>query len=801
MLRPRTELHRRILRRTTAATVALAIVGLLVGILPMPAGVPVADPAPEAAAQGGEISGVDVASWQHPTGQPIDWNAVRNGGHSFAFIKSTEGPSSPGGAHYTNPWFARDWVDAGAAGLYRGAYHFAQPREDVATAVADARHFIDVSGVMNGSADLPPVLDLEVNNGLPPDQVARWAKAWLDEVERLTGRVPIIYTGPFFWRDKVASSAFTRYPLWIASYTSASSPTSGPIPGGWATWTIWQYTSQGTVPGIPGPVDVNRFCCDAGTLAALAAGGPVGRSNPFGSVDFARRVPGSGLEVGGWAIDPDTTAPINVHLYVDGAWGGSHLANVARPDVGRSYPQYGANHGYTVRLDAPAGARRVCGFAINAGLGSTNTPLGCRDVASNPRGTLSSVSAVDRGTIRVEGWTVDADVAESIPVHLYVDGKFVAQTRADQPSSAAQQRFPGIGANHGFAFERSVGPGQRNVCVFAINRGPGTTNPQLGCRDVLVPGVDPVGWVEVARASSARLTVGGWAADVHATSGVAVEVLVDGTLVASTPTDRARRDVAERYPFATTAGFRTEVPMRGSGPRVVCVRARNVGAGVDRTISCRTVTLPATPIGNLESVELDGSRLRARGWALDPDTSDPLDIHLYVDGAWGGSLRADGLRADVVAAYPGFAATRGFDGLLPPVTDGTRQVCAYAINKGAGATNPLIGCQTVEVSTAPVGNAEVIERDTADPTSVRVRGWVLDPIVAAPAGMRVRVNDVVVAVVEASVVRGDVVAAYPDSTGPHGVEVLVPAAPGARVCVDAVDRTVTRTSPLRCVTT
>ena len=41
----------------------------------------------------------------------------------------------------------------------------------------------------------------------------------------LTGRQPVLYTGPYFWRTYVAGdAAFAGFPLWIANYTTKASP-------------------------------------------------------------------------------------------------------------------------------------------------------------------------------------------------------------------------------------------------------------------------------------------------------------------------------------------------------------------------------------------------------------------------------------------------------------------------------------------------------------------------------------------------------------------------------------------------
>ena len=145
------------------------------------------------------LTGVDVASYQHPGGAPIDWQAVRGAGHSFAFIKATEN------TNYTNPYFASDWAAAGNAGLYRGAYHFARPALPLSTAVDQARYFVSRTGSMTGGLDLPGVLDLEATGGLGQSDLAAWTRAWLGEVQRLTGKPPIVYVGYYFWRDNVGN--------------------------------------------------------------------------------------------------------------------------------------------------------------------------------------------------------------------------------------------------------------------------------------------------------------------------------------------------------------------------------------------------------------------------------------------------------------------------------------------------------------------------------------------------------------------------------------------------------------------
>ncbi|HEU5042629.1 MAG TPA: glycoside hydrolase family 25 protein, partial [Nocardioidaceae bacterium] len=206
---------------------------------------------------GADSLGVDVSSWQHT--RTLNWSRVKAHHNSFAFIKATEGTG------YVNPYFTRDWQRTKRVGLFHGAYHFASPHRG--NAKAQARFFVRVAGRMHHHGVLPPVLDLEVTGGLRPKALQRWTRTWLETVHRATGRKPIVYTSPVFWRTALGNTRqFSGYPLWIAHY-GVSRPQ---IPGGWRTWTFWQGRRDGRVPGIGGGVDRNAFNGGYAKLRRLA---------------------------------------------------------------------------------------------------------------------------------------------------------------------------------------------------------------------------------------------------------------------------------------------------------------------------------------------------------------------------------------------------------------------------------------------------------------------------------------------------------------------------------------------------
>ncbi|HEX8187839.1 MAG TPA: GH25 family lysozyme [Pyrinomonadaceae bacterium] len=198
------------------------------------------------------LLGIDVSHFQGH----VDWQAVKAAGCAFAFAKATEGTG------VTDPFFAANWAGMKAAGLLRGAYHFFRAAEPAA---AQAAHFLSTVGFEPG--DLPPVLDIEVNDGVTGGPLVGGVQTWLDAVEPAAGATPVIYTNTPFW-DAHINDQFGSDPLWVAHYTSAPAPS--PLPAGWAVWTFWQYSQSIHVNGVNGAADHDYFNGPLTQLQALA---------------------------------------------------------------------------------------------------------------------------------------------------------------------------------------------------------------------------------------------------------------------------------------------------------------------------------------------------------------------------------------------------------------------------------------------------------------------------------------------------------------------------------------------------
>jgi hypothetical protein len=320
----------------------------------------------------------------------------------------------------------------------------------------------------------------------------------------------------------------------------------------------------------------------AGEVIRLA-GSTVALGAPFGSFDLLARAPG-GVRVAGWLIDPNADEG-SVHIYVDGRLVQFAPANRTRPDVDAIYPGFGSAHGFDAVVPVPEGSHNICLYGYNQFQPSNSQLLACRSivVTGAPIGSLDVMHLVPGGA-RVAGWALDPDTSASVDIHIYVDGALALVTRADDPRSDVNAIYHGYGSAHGFDVTLALGPGRRDICVYAINQGSGS-NILLGC-----------GGVNVA----------------------------------------------------------------------------------------------SVPIGALDVVQRQGSNVRVAGWAIDPDVTRPIDVHVYADGALLTSLLADDPRTDIGAIYPAYGPAHGFDAII--AAPGARSICVYAINVDAG-TNQLLGCR------------------------------------------------------------------------------------------------------------
>lgn len=215
------------------------------------------------------VEGLDVSVYEGV----VDWPTVAASGKGFAIARIGDGLGE-------DSTFDRNYAGIRSVGMIRGSYQFFRAGRDP-NALADIIIRKVPPPLLPG--DLPPVIDVELDDGYSAATIVANIHTLADRIHTAYGRDPIIYTGYYFWRDMVANSAdFASYPLWIAAYPTSCTDTGTYcplIPDAWSNFAMWQYCGDTrTTPGISALADFDVF---QGSMAQLMAmTGPGGTITP-----------------------------------------------------------------------------------------------------------------------------------------------------------------------------------------------------------------------------------------------------------------------------------------------------------------------------------------------------------------------------------------------------------------------------------------------------------------------------------------------------------------------------------------
>ena len=521
----------------------------------------------------------------------------------------------------------------------------------------------------------------------------------------------------------------------------------------------------------------------AGTNALLGCSSVTVTHSPTGALSSVVQGPG-GVVATGWALDPDVPRPIAVDLTLDGRPLTVTRASVPRPDLAGRSPGHGTSHGFRVALTVPEGTHTVCAVARNA----TGTPgvarrLGCTSVLvrHDPTGVLDA-HVPTPGKVVVSGWSVDRDRAVALGMHLYVDGRFAAQVRANLPRTDLPAGLSAYGRAHGYRAELRLSEGTHSICAYGLNAaGTPGRNARLGCHSVTVRHT-PIGTLEAVTSGIGGVTVTGWALDPDTAGAITTAVLVDGKVVKEVPATGDRPDVARSHrAYGPRHGVRTALTL-SEGRHTVCLRAANARGTAGRAVvlGCKPVVVRHAPFGALERVVSGPGGVVATGWAIDPDTARAVRTHLYVDGRKVAEPLADVARPELASRNPGYGPAHGVRSAALKLAAGTRSVCLWALNAAGPGGNVRLGCRSVVVEHDAKGALEGVR---AVPGAVDVAGWALDPDTRAANRVHVYVDGTKKADLLATRGHAGVARSHPAYGAAHGFTARVAVAAGTHtVC-------------------
>lgn len=194
--------------------------------------------------------GIDVSQWQ----ADIDWQKVANSGIEFAIIR----------CGYGSDWVSQDdWFflqnvkGAKAAGLDLGVYlySYAQSTSD---AVSEANHTLRL---LNKAGLKPSDLKYGVSYDFEDpsqDWISNWqsvqiCKTYCNKMNAAGYRAGV-YSFLNWWNTKLSDSSLGYWDRYIAQWPTPTGNTTCSYSG---KYRLWQFSSNGSVPGISGRVDMD----------------------------------------------------------------------------------------------------------------------------------------------------------------------------------------------------------------------------------------------------------------------------------------------------------------------------------------------------------------------------------------------------------------------------------------------------------------------------------------------------------------------------------------------------------------
>ncbi len=204
---------------------------------------------------GWAAQGIDISAFQ----EEVDWQAVADSGIEFVILRVAYRGYGAAGRLLLDELFYDHVEGALAAGLDIGVYIFSQAI-NVKEAEEEAEFVL--RAIEEYPIKYPVVFDWERVSAegsrsadLDTAEMSACARAFCRKIQE-AGYTPAVYINMTEGYLGFDLPVITEYTIWLAEYDTH--------PDFYYDFTIWQYTSEGSVPGIDGYVDRNLCFRDFG---------------------------------------------------------------------------------------------------------------------------------------------------------------------------------------------------------------------------------------------------------------------------------------------------------------------------------------------------------------------------------------------------------------------------------------------------------------------------------------------------------------------------------------------------------
>ncbi len=221
--------------------------------------------------------GIDISRYQPRVNFQKAWEL----GYRFCVAKATDGESS------TDPMFESHMKGSASVGMVRGAYSF---NRFSANALKAAEYFVRVAGKADflvGDIEWDKSKTTEAKFGKRygegmhmDDAAADHAFKFMAEIERLSGKIPLLYSNTYFFLGFSNQERFARFPYWASNYQqkglhpSKIDVSKVKLPKPYKKCAIWQWSDKSVnakaIVGEEG-LDVNIAFCSVEELRKIGA--------------------------------------------------------------------------------------------------------------------------------------------------------------------------------------------------------------------------------------------------------------------------------------------------------------------------------------------------------------------------------------------------------------------------------------------------------------------------------------------------------------------------------------------------